>query len=67
MVALRRIAERLRNVADGRRLAQSWQEWRDHVHGEKCSRELLQRGRAELAVRRQCQVCSALMWMCKGC
>ena len=55
--AMRRTAERLRAAADGARLAQSWRMWRSHVHSERRSRELLQRGRAELAGRRQCQVC----------
>ena len=59
MATVRRKAERLGAAADDARLAQSWYVWRDHVDSERRSRALLQRARAELAVRRQSQVCKA--------
>ena len=64
MATARRKAKHLRAAADDARLAQSWYMWQDHVDSERRSRELLQRGRAELAVRRQSQVCSALAESC---
>ena len=64
MAMVRRKAERLRAAGDDVRMAQSLYMWRDHVDSEKRSRELLQQARAELAVRRQSQVCSAPADLC---